>query len=684
MIKLNDLLWTELTQLFSVVCQIDKSGGIVRASHLLTKRCNLGVDSPQIFFETFKFKRPTGIDGSYQSLQGAVGQLFLGASETHQFAIRGQMISLEKHGIEGMCFVGVPWLWWIQSNSKPANVALTLADFPVHDVQMDQLLFMSTQQAMVDDLQMLNKELETAKKTLEENTRVKQDFFHHVSHEMRTPLNGVISALALTPKDNLPIKTAELLGLAASSADRLLEVVNFTLETASAEAGFGVDSCEEFDLNQVLTEAISVIRAQALDKGIDLVYERDESRVVSYRGQAQLLRQVVTNLLSNALKFTEQGAIVLRVDQGIDSRKDFDRLNISVQDSGIGIPASAYEAIFEPFIKSVTPGFKSANGTGLGLNIVKRYVEMMGGEIALQSVLGEGSRFNVDIAFERGDPAKQIGLGSTPVLEHHGKLRGHVLLVDDIETNLSLNAEVLGRLGLAVDIADTGEEAVALVTANPNTYQLILMDLEMPGIDGFEAARRILVDPACSSVLIVALTAFTGEAQRQKALAAGMVGFISKPVSQAQFVEYLSPWLSVDAAAGLDEQPGEVAVDEVIKDFDIQVFSRLADQVGVDTTGKLVDKFLTESAGRWEALRSAISAGNMPVAAREAHTLGSACLSFGLISSGNAFRKIESDVNGRRAPSLSDLDMIVPGLFSGIESLEQTVTALRVPDNAFR
>lgn len=674
---LSDAVWAELNQLFTVVCQLDERGHIVRASTLLAARCQLDTAQSQRFVDLFQFKRPTALDGSYESIKAAIGQLFLGVNEQYEFAIRGQVIDLGNHGVDGLCFVGVPWLWWIQNHAT--NAQLTLTDFPAHDVQMDQLFFMSTQQAMVDDLQTLNVDLASAKKTLENNTRAKQDFFHHVSHEMRTPLNGVISALALVPKDDLPVKTAELLQLAAHSADRLLEVINFTLETAAAEAGAASEPSEIFDLSGLLTTVLNVVRSQALDKGIELLCRGEPSTVSPYRGQARLLRQVLTNLLSNAVKFTEQGAVTLAVKQAPDACIGHDRLDFSVTDSGIGIPAEAQQAIFDPFTKSVTPGFNTSQDTGLGLNIVKRYVSILGGEIAVESILGQGTCFTFSITLERahaGDLPKmtrQTRRDDSPVL------RGHVLLVDDMRTNLMLNAQLLTTLGLTVDTVDSGEEAVALVTADSSVYQLILMDLSMPGVDGFEASRQILADSACSAIPIVALTAYTGESDRQKAVAVGMVGFIAKPAARSELAQYLAPWLSSEGVVPADDLEEDEAMTQVFEAFDAKVFTTLAQQVGVDAAGKLVDKFLAESARRWDSLRGAISASDVLLVSREAHTLGSACLSFGLVSAGNAFRKMEADAIAGRAITLGQIDAIAPDLTAGVQRLDQALAGLRHP-----
>ena len=669
-----DSLWAELNQLFSVVCQLNPDGRIVRASRLLRERCDLDVSNSQNFFETFKFKRPVLIDGSYQSAQAAVGQLFLGFSESHQFAIRGQMIELSKYGVEGLCFVGVPWLWWMQSNATHAPLAL--ADFPVHDVQMDQLFFMSAQQAMVEDLQMSNDALAAAKETVEKSIQIKQNFFHHVSHEMRTPLNGVISAIALVPKNNLPSKTLELLDVATRSGEQLLEVINFTLESASAADGLANEPSELFDTHILCADVLGIIRTQALDSGVDLAFTIDKSKTACYRGQARLLKKVLINLLANAVKFTERGSVGLTVEISTDARAGCDRLDIVVEDTGIGIPKSELLHIFEPFVHSVTPGVKSTNGTGLGLSLVKHYVDAMGGELVVTSVIGKGSRFQFSVVFERADPCELAEMQMTSLLFPDNKLHGNILLVDDSETNLLLNAEILRALGLTVETANSGEAAVAQVTSNPNAYQLVLMDLDMPDVDGFEATRRIRLDSACNAPPIFAFTAFMEGRAREKSTAAGISGFIRKPVSPKELFRHLAPLLSVGMQF-VDESQEVITVDPLVENFDTRVFTTLAHEIGVDVTGTLVNKFLIESAGRWENLHNAVAAADTPFIAREAHTLGSACLSLGLMSAGMAFRHIEAEVRGGRPLVIDKVDNIAADLNLGLQRLEQTLNELR-------
>ena len=308
MIK-SDQFWDELQNLFTLVGQIDDDGELVRASPLLAEKCQIDLSEHIKFFELFKFKRPTPFNGSMASAREAIGELFLGFSDELGFAIRGQVLDYTEMGIEGLCFVGVPWLWWIEGNAVDSTP--TMSDFPVHDVQMDQLFFMSTQQSMVEDLQALNEQLKAAKLEVERANEARQKYFHHVSHEMRTPLNGVISALSLMSDFKLDGKLLEYSELATSSADRLLEVINFTLEPASLEAHISAAEESAFRLDDLIDECLILARSRSLEKGLELRRSGERDLVNIYTGRLKLLRQVLTNLLSNAVKFSQSGTVTL-------------------------------------------------------------------------------------------------------------------------------------------------------------------------------------------------------------------------------------------------------------------------------------------------------------------------------------------------------------------------------------
>lgn len=671
--------WDELNRLFTVVCQIDDRGRMVRGSPLIERFCAAN-DSPRAnFFDTFQFKRPSNFEGTFLAAKRSQGQLFLGFNEQLGFAIRGQMMDFSKHGLKGLCFVGVPWLWWIQSNNDSAK--LTLADFPIADVQMDQLVFMNTQQVMVDDLQAVNDELIAAKAEVDALNAARANYFRHISHEMRSPLGGIISALTLLNDEHYDDRTKELIRLANQSASRLLEVINFTLDSAALDAGDRVENVEVFDLNRLLDDSLALVQARALEKGIALKRAGEPHFATHYRGRVKLLRQVLSNLLSNATKFTQQGAVTLSVTVAQSAADGADTLTFSVADDGPGIPDEYKDQIFEPFATGITPETQGNQGTGLGLSIVKRFVESLGGQIALASDVGSGAIFSFDIVLQQANPMSQADNASIARSAAKFSAHGNVLVVDNIQTNLLLNAKILETLGLTTHVATSGELALEKVASDGEAFDVILMDLDMPGIDGFETARQIRADyPNCTAP-IIALSAHDTDEDRRKAFDAGMVHYLVKPLIRDSILHELQAWLPVrqsEAADNVSESARKRAMDspaEADESGDALAFKAvkiktLMNDVGLPVTQTLVDKFLTESAQRWDVLQTAITTADPAVINREAHTLGSSCLTFGVETAGLLFRQIEARSMAGETIALRELADIERPLSLGIQQLE--------------
>ena len=664
--------WSELNRLFSVVCQLDSRGHALRSSSLLKQHTGLRDDTQQSFFDLFEFKRPSGFDGSFEHALKHQGQLFLGYSTQHGFAIRGQLLDFTEQGLEGLCFVGVPWLWWMQSHSP--STSLTLADFPVHDVQMDQLFFMTTQQTMVDDLQTLNAELSKAKHDVEQATLARQRYFTHLSHEMRSPLNGVISALSLLSEGLVVKEHRDFLLLAQQSAHRLLEVVNYTLDVATGEAEEMQDLSEAFSLDVLLNDAVASVRASALTKGIGVQRCGQQRFSQDYEGHPKLLRQVLSNLLSNAVKFSSGGTVTVEahIEEQLSDERDL--LYFAVIDEGPGIPQAVLTKIFEPFTTGLSEATAGEQGTGLGLSIVNRFVDAMGGSIEVESEEGRGSIFSFNLSLSR------VGHASDDMDEAHrqtvSRLSGHVLVVDDVQSNLMLHGNLLQSMGLDITTAQSGEEALLLIENHPpNTFSMVLLDVEMPGVDGYEACRRIRAIEHAKHLPIIALTGSVGVRGRRRIDAAGMNGFVAKPVVRKELLTALAKWLP----AALAESGSHVTVVETERPqladdathFDAQKVQTLINDVGIESTRRLVDAFLNESASRWDALQRSMNEHSWDAVGREAHTLASSCGTFGIVLAAKLFRRIEERAYSSSPARLDDLDVIAVPLGEGIAALER-------------
>jgi len=689
----SQVFWSELERLFTLVGQVDDNGRLVRASPLLARYVEADRDTGCQFFEAFKFKRPTPFDGSILAAQKAVGRLFLGFSDELGFAVRGQVVDYSRLGIDGLCFVGVPWLWWIEGNAP--DKALTMSDFPAHDVQMDQLFFMSTQQSMVEDLQALNGELAAAREELERVNEARQKYFHHVSHEMRTPLNGVISSLSLMQGHPLDSKVQEYADLAAQSSQRLLEVINYTLETATLESHMAEAELESFQLEELLNECIGLATPNALKKNLQLhcVIEGNVSGL--YCGRLKLLKQVLVNLMSNAVKFSHQGEITLGVKNMGEAPEGGEAFQFYVRDQGPGIPPDALPVLFDPFSTGLSEATRSSEGTGLGLSIVQRFVEKLGGQIQVSSTVGDGARFFFTVTLTYIGETAVTAVQSSTAAQAARPVTGHLLLVDDVHTNRLLNGKQLESLGFQVTTAASGKAALAQLQDPSERFDLVLMDLDMPEMDGFETTKLLKEVPALGAIPVVALTALSALSDRQRAEEVGMVGFLGKPFDREQALALLGTLLpsgSEDQSGLHDSQQGSFERDvhnqassqdaemapsstfsgdcvEVAETFSHPVIDDLVNEVGSPLAHTLVDKFLQESSERWETLRVAIAERHQDVVVRESHTLGSACLTFGLLAAGASFRQIEAAAIAGQLPEVEDLAPITQNLGVGIGAL---------------
>ena len=657
-----------LSELYTVVCLTDAEGRVTAVSPLLERV--FGSEAVGSRLENlFEFKRPAGFDGSYNAGMESLGQLVLGHNTEKGFAIRGQLHDYSTFGLDGLCLIGVPWLWWMQENNP--NHGLGFSDFPILDIQMDQLFFVSAQQTMVADLEAINDQLNLAQQELKEEGERRQRFFGHVSHEMRTPLNGVISALTLIKDGQFDDRTSKFIRLAAHSANRLLEIINFSLDTVSPRLD-GISEAEEpFSMDGLIDDCLAVTQARALEKGLSLHRVGTQSFATKFIGHPRLLKQVLINLLGNAIKFTDEGQVTLSAIAMEAEDSDGCSVEFRVEDQGPGIPKDLQSRIFEPFATGVTQQTQKVKGTGLGLNIAKQCVESMGGHLSVTSEEGRGAVFHFKVVLtELSDSDYQQLIGAAEV-QALTSLRGAVLLVDNEEENLSLNEQILASLGLVVETARSGLEAIKFV--KEKTFDLLLMDLDMPEMDGFEATDAIRRLPDTGSLPIVALTAHTDSSTRQRVIDAGMQGFLAKPILRDRLLNQLNEWveLQVDDLSSLQET-GEKQISSEDPFFVLEIVERMKRDVGADIVTALVTKFLSESAVRWDSLQTALANNDLPVVAREAHTLGSSCFTFGLQRAGSRFRKLEAEAQNAQALTV-DIEVLAADLGEGISGLEKSV-----------
>ena len=409
-------------------------------------------------------------------------------------------------------------------------------------------------------LEALNQDLIRARDAANAAARAKADFLANMSHEIRTPLNAVIGFTHLALNTDLTARQRDYVDKIMTAARSLLRLISDVLDFSKIDAGKLTLEQMPFALDTVLAEVSDILAVQVSEKGLEMRFDTGGEVPPTLIGDSARLHQVLLNLLSNAVKFTERGMVSLSIAVG-ERRGDHVTLQFDVRDSGIGLSEEQQHRLFTPFDQADSSITRRYGGTGLGLAIARRLVGLMDGEIGVESVLGQGARFWFTAGF---------GVSATPAAPPPARGRrktvdlagARVLVVEDNEINRMVTKDMLEQAGIVARFAENGVEGVRAVLED-GPFDGVLMDVQMPRMDGYTATRLIRSNPGFAGLPIIALTANALQGDRDAALAAGMNDYIAKPVDPEVALETLCRWIrpcapaaAGDGGGGLDRTAG--------------------------------------------------------------------------------------------------------------------------------
>ena len=561
----------------------------------------------------------------------------------------------------------------------------TNAELRQHKLDLERLVAERTAQLTEANARLVEevRNHDRARARAEQASSAKSEFLATMSHEIRTPMNGVLGMLRLMADGQLNERQQQQVRVMRSSSEILLGILNDILDYSRVESGEIEVDRAVFDLHELVEDIVVLMQGRAREKNLALDLTIDEGVPAAVTGDRQKLSQVLLNLLGNGIKFTDRGAVTLALSNGAEQ----DTIRLTVRDTGPGIAESDVAHLFEPFYQAAASRRRGQQtGTGLGLAISRRLVTAMEGRVEVETEPGMGSRFSVTLPLPQAETAAQPPLAEA--VQYQAAEPGRalsVLIVEDNVVNAMVVEAFIARMGHQPLVATTAEEGLRLLESE--AFDLVLMDISLPGIDGIEATRRIRAspDPAIRSLPVIAMSAHVFENEVAQHLQSGMDAFIGKPIAPDGLAETIASVFTRApggrvAEGGGREEGGDASI------IDPAVLAQDRAVLGAERGTLMIDTFVETAPVQIEGIKSALADGRAERAADLAHALRGAAGSLGLRRLADCCGALEARARTPEAGALAEeLDRLfeesraaLVTLWAGLESGErdgQVVTA---------